>query len=102
MPIRPRSQESPLASHISGPADFRDQHARAAGGGCQAAGRCGDNLRIAKCERLPPHAGVLPDDSTTLSKLVSLTDERFQELIDDGTINPNMGRAWGESQVSGI
>ena len=36
--------------------------------------------------------GALPDDSTTLSKLVSLSDERFQELLDDGTIHPNMGR----------
>ncbi len=49
-------------------------------------------VRIAGCARLRPHAGVLPDDSTTLGKLVSLTDERFQELIDGGTINPNMGR----------
>ena len=49
-------------------------------------------VRIAECGRLRPHAGVLPDDSTTLSKLVSLSDERFQELLNDGTINPNMGR----------
>ncbi len=49
-------------------------------------------IRIAGCKRLGPHAGLLPDDSTTLSKLVSLTEERFQELIDAGTINPNMGR----------
>ena len=49
-------------------------------------------IRIAGCERLVPHAGSLPDDSTTLSKLVALTDERFQEMIDDGTIHPNMGR----------
>ena len=27
----------------------------------------------------------MPDDSKILSKLVSLNDERFQELIDDGT-----------------
>ena len=50
-------------------------------------------VRIAEHEeRLTPHAGSLPDDSTTLSKLVSLSDDRFQELIDDGTINPKMGR----------
>ena len=53
-------------------------------------------IRIAGCKQLGPHAGLLPDDSTTLSKLVSLTDERFRELIDDGTINPNMGRKDGE------
>ncbi len=40
--------------------------------------------RIAGCKRLRPHAGVLPDDSTTLDKLVTLSDERFQKLIDDG------------------
>ena len=34
-------------------------------------------VRIAGCGRLPPHAGVLPDDSTTLGKLVSLSDDRF-------------------------
>ncbi len=39
-----------------------------------------------------PHVGTLPDDTNTLSKLVSLTAERFQELTDDGTINPTMGR----------
>ena len=49
-------------------------------------------IRIAGCKRLIPHAGLLPDDSTTLSKLVSLADERFQELLDDGTIHSNMGR----------
>ena len=50
-------------------------------------------IRIADhAHRLVPHAGLLPDDSTTLSKLVSLSDERFQELLNDGTINQNMGR----------
>ncbi len=49
-------------------------------------------VRIAECQRLFRHAGILPDDSTTLSKLVSLTDERYQELLDNGTIHPNMGR----------
>ncbi len=49
-------------------------------------------IRIASCERLFRHVGTLPDDTKTLSKLVSLTDERFQELIDNGIINPNMGR----------
>ena len=49
-------------------------------------------IRIAKCPRLPRHVGALPADGKTLSKLVSLTDERFQDLLDDGTIHPNMGR----------
>ncbi len=49
-------------------------------------------VRIAECQRLFRHAGILPGDSTTLSKLVSLTDERYQELLDNGTIHPNMGR----------
>ena len=47
---------------------------------------------IAQCDRLRRHVGVLPDDGKTLSKLVSLTDERFEEMIDNGTINSNMGR----------
>ena len=50
-------------------------------------------IRIAECERLVRHVGPLPDDTVILSKLVSLSDERFQEMIDDGTIHPNMGRA---------
>ena len=31
-------------------------------------------------------------DTTTLGKLCSLTDDRFKELLDNGTIHPNMGR----------
>ena len=34
----------------------------------------------------------LPADADILSKLVSLTDDRYQELLDDGTIHPSMGR----------
>ncbi len=34
--------------------------------------------------RLFRHGGILPDDVKTLSKLVSLTDERCQDLVDDG------------------
>ena len=37
-------------------------------------------------------AGVYAVLAKTLSKLISLSDDRFQELIDDGTINPKMGR----------
>ena len=36
-------------------------------------------------------AGVYAVLAKTLSKLISLSDDRFQELIDDGTINPKMG-----------
>lgn len=49
-------------------------------------------IRVAECKRLPRHVGELPDDGKTLSKLVSLSDERFQELLDNGTIHSNMGR----------
>ena len=49
-------------------------------------------LRIAGSERLRPHAAVLPADSTTLGKLCSLTDERFHDLLEDGTIHASMGR----------
>ncbi len=50
-------------------------------------------VRIAEhASRLTPHAGLLPDDSTTLFKLCSLTDERFRKLLGNGTIHPNMGR----------
>ena len=38
-------------------------------------------VRVAECKRLPRHVGVLPDDGYTLSKLVSLPDERWQELL---------------------
>ena len=48
--------------------------------------------RIAKDERLRRHGGALPSDSNTLGMLVSLTDERFHELLDDGTIHPKMKR----------
>ena len=57
-------------------------------------------IRIVECERLARHVGLLPDDSKTLSKLASLTDERFQELLDDGTINPKMGRCVPSGQSS--
>ncbi len=51
-----------------------------------------DLIRIAGDSRLAPHAGLLPSDSTTLGKICSLTDERFHELLDNGTIHPSMGR----------
>ena len=35
-------------------------------------------IRIVGCKRLFPHAGILPDDSTTLSKLVSLSDDAMR------------------------
>ena len=49
-------------------------------------------VRVSESARLRQHAAVLPSDATTLDKLRNLTDERFQELLDNGTIHPNMGR----------
>ena len=55
-------------------------------------GIAGRLIRIAKDKRLRQHAALLPADSTTLGKLCSLTDERFHELLEDGTIHVSMGR----------
>ncbi len=49
-------------------------------------------VRVREDERLRQHAAVLPSDATTLDKLRGLTDDRFQELLNNGTIHPNMGR----------
>ncbi len=37
-------------------------------------------------------AGVFPTDSTIVDKIGALPDDRFQELLADGTIHPSMGR----------
>jgi N6-adenosine-specific RNA methylase IME4 len=45
-----------------------------------------------KRDRLCPHVGTLPSDSFTLYELTRLTDERFDQLMADGRINPGMKR----------
>ncbi len=50
-------------------------------------------VRIAESKhRLMPHVALMPTDSLTVDKIGTLPDDRFQELLDDGTICPNMGR----------
>ena len=44
----------------------------------------------------------MPDDSTTLSKLVSLSDERFQELLDNGTVMGPLGRDLRLGDLEGL
>ena len=40
-----------------------------------------------------PHAAILPTDSTVVDKLGTTPDDRFQELLADGTIHPKMKRS---------
>lgn len=49
-------------------------------------------IAIAQDDRIFPHAGILPSDSTTLYHLTRLPDERFQALLEDGRIHPGMKR----------
>ncbi len=59
--------------------------------------RCGSIagrlIRIAENKnRLMPHAALLPTDSTTVDKIGTLPDDRFQEFLADGTIHPKIKR----------
>ncbi len=59
--------------------------------GCQVGGispACG----VSPDPRLIHHDGLIPDDVNTLNKLCALSDDRFQELLDNGTIHPDMPR----------
>jgi len=38
-------------------------------------------IRVAQSERLLRHAGALPPDSTSMNKLIGLSDDRFQEML---------------------
>ena len=55
-------------------------------------GIAGRLIRIAEDKRLFPHAGTLPTDSTVVDKICALPDDRFQELLADGTIHPKLNR----------
>ena len=49
-------------------------------------------IRIAEDDRIARHGGLMPSDHKILSKLCSLTDERFHDLLEDGTIHSKMKR----------
>ncbi len=50
-------------------------------------------MRIAENKhRLIPHAGLLPLDGLTVDEIGALPDDRFHDLLEDGTIHPSMGR----------
>ncbi len=49
-------------------------------------------MKVAACERIVQHAEHLPSDCTTLYHLTRLSDDRYGELIENGTINPSMKR----------
>ena len=51
------------------------------------------NIRIAESKhRLMPHVALMPTDSLTVDKIGALPDDRFQELLADGSIHPKMKR----------
>ena len=49
-------------------------------------------VRISTDMRLAKHASFLPSDTYTLYQLTRLTDGRYGELIENGTISPSMKR----------
>ena len=49
-------------------------------------------IRIAESKCVVQHAGQHPSDAGTVDRLVSLTAERFHDLMDNGTIHASMGR----------
>jgi hypothetical protein len=49
-------------------------------------------IRIAESERLLRHVGALPPDAVSMNKLIALSDDRFQEMLENGAISPGMKR----------
>ncbi len=49
-------------------------------------------MAIAKDERIVRHVELMPPDTNSLYKLTQLSESRFSDLLQDGTINPGMKR----------
>jgi|TARA_Y100000296_G_C5156354_1_gene249289 N6-adenosine-specific RNA methylase IME4 len=56
-------------------------------------------IAIAESNRLNAHVRTLPSDSYTLYQLTRLSDDRFDQLLEDGRIHPGMKRSEASAET---